>query len=416
MTGKRKNIRSKTFRRIVLLTVFLFIISAVSEIAPFTYLDFAINAADKEIDISETRMKKLQEKLEQNRRSQQENKKKIEEAENNLADEIIKKKLLDESVTLTRIEIETMNDILIENANNIREKEADIKDLEADIEDQYEAFKQRLVYAYEEGSVNYLEIILGAKSITEFLMNVERAADMFDFEQKVMRELNETAVYLKLAKERLEEKRELDIQLKNSLTVKKGDLETLAAKSASYISDLQNSKKISESTIAKNVKEEANLNKEIEDILAERARQEELKKKKLVYTGGAFLWPTDPKFNEVSSRYGPRAFDGALHRGIDIPIKFGTPIYAVAPGEVIMATFHTSYGNFVMIDHGGGIATLYAHNSELVVEDGDFVEAGQLIAKGGSTGYSTGNHCHFEVRVKGVAVDPIGEGYIKLSN
>lgn len=113
------------------------------------------------------------------------------------------------------------------------------------------------------------------------------------------------------------------------------------------------------------------------------------------------LWPVQ---GPVSSRFGPR--DGRMHEGIDIAVPHGTPVRAVAAGRVTYADWAGSYGILVTIDHGGGIETRYAHNSRVLVRPGDYVQAGQVVARSGSTGRSTGPHVHFELRVDGQAVDP----------
>ena len=121
------------------------------------------------------------------------------------------------------------------------------------------------------------------------------------------------------------------------------------------------------------------------------------------------MWPVPGNYR-VSSGYVDRTspiFGTAeFHTGIDIPANYGTSVVAAADGVVITAGWVNGYGNTVMISHGSGLVTLYGHNSSLVVSKGDSVKKGQTIAKVGSTGYSTGNHCHFEVRKDGDHVDP----------
>jgi murein DD-endopeptidase MepM/ murein hydrolase activator NlpD len=112
----------------------------------------------------------------------------------------------------------------------------------------------------------------------------------------------------------------------------------------------------------------------------------------------------ETQYNRISSDYGYRGSE--FHLGIDIPAAYGSNVYAANGGKVIKATYHYSYGNYILIDHGGGQATLYAHNSKLLVSEGDTVSKGDVIALAGSTGASTGNHIHFEVRINGVTTDP----------
>ena len=130
------------------------------------------------------------------------------------------------------------------------------------------------------------------------------------------------------------------------------------------------------------------------------------------YVGGALSWPCDIKHNTITSyfvrRVNPIYGYYENHNGIDIPLPYGSAVLAANAGTVIISEYHYSYGYYVVIDHGGGISTLYGHNSKLLVAVGDQVTKGQQIAKAGSTGYSTGNHIHFCVRENGVHVDPLG--------
>ena len=128
------------------------------------------------------------------------------------------------------------------------------------------------------------------------------------------------------------------------------------------------------------------------------------------YTGGAFRWPC-PSSTRVTSDYGTRVspMSGASsnHKGIDIPCPTGSDIVASAAGTVVVSQYSSSAGYYIMIDHGNGVSTVYMHNSQLVVSVGQSVEQGQVIAKAGSTGYSTGSHCHFGVMINGSYVNPL---------
>lgn len=121
------------------------------------------------------------------------------------------------------------------------------------------------------------------------------------------------------------------------------------------------------------------------------------------------MWPATQGFS-VSSGFGPRvsptAGASSYHQGIDIPCPLGSDIVAAEDGTVVISQYSNSAGNYIMIDHGGGVSTVYMHNSQLLVGVGATVTKGQVIAKAGSTGYSTGPHCHFGVRINGTYVNP----------
>ena len=127
------------------------------------------------------------------------------------------------------------------------------------------------------------------------------------------------------------------------------------------------------------------------------------------FNGGTFAWPT-PGYGTITSQYGGRMHPTLkvykVHTGMDIGAPMGATVVAGADGTVVKAEYNVAYGNYVVINHGNGYSTLYAHNSVLNVNKGDFVVRGQTIAKVGSTGYSTGNHLHFSVRLNGSYVSP----------
>ncbi|MDD2494331.1 MAG: M23 family metallopeptidase, partial [Tissierellia bacterium] len=148
--------------------------------------------------------------------------------------------------------------------------------------------------------------------------------------------------------------------------------------------------------------EEAQSAKIEKDILAAQRAVE--------YAGGEMAWPVPGNYR-ITSYFGgrPDPITGvwSTHRGIDIGASYGSAIVAANDGVVIFTGSHWSYGNYIIIDHGGGISTLYAHNTSLLVRNGDEVSRGEQIATAGSTGYSTGPHCHFEVRINGTITDPL---------
>ena len=135
------------------------------------------------------------------------------------------------------------------------------------------------------------------------------------------------------------------------------------------------------------------------------------------YKGGTMKWPIEGHYT-ITSNYGMRThpITGVykLHTGVDISATTGDNFTAIADGIVVKAGYNTAYGNMVIIDHGGGVQTLYAHGSEIIAQLGQEVKAGDVVLKVGSTGYSTGPHAHFEVRINGETVNPLN--YIKMQN
>ena len=182
------------------------------------------------------------------------------------------------------------------------------------------------------------------------------------------------------------------------------------------IIESQKTKKIRESFIEKLSEEEKNLQTKIDEI---NTQNEVINKQILAlaqqgidtaYIGGELAWPV-PGYTRITSKYAMRVHpitgQYKLHTGVDIGAPEGANFVAANDGIVTKAEYNTAYGNMVIIDHGGGISTLYAHGSETLVQVGQTVKRGDSVLKVGSTGYSTGPHAHFEVRINGVTTDPL---------
>ena len=171
-----------------------------------------------------------------------------------------------------------------------------------------------------------------------------------------------------------------------------------------YIYSIQSDVNKAQAALKEAEAAEKALDAELEKMLRELQQRENSQ-----YVGGTFNWPTPVSYKRISSKFGWRKLNGEdnYHGGIDIPCPTGTNITASNGGTVIKSEWHYSYGYYVLINHGGGMSTLYAHNSKLLVSVGDVVTQGQVIALAGNTGNSYGSHCHFEVRVDGTRKNPM---------
>lgn len=279
----------------------------------------------------------------------------------------------------------------------------EIETLKMDMSAREEGLNDRLRAMYKNGSVGYLDVLLGSNSISEFLNNVEMIQRIFKNDQ-------ETLKFLEEQHDVLEEKQTV-------LENEKAELGQQKAKQAEKQEALETSK-------AELQKQLDAINAEADRISAEiKARQEALAQQQAQqqqqqgnngnnggYTGGALLWPCDSTIitSEFGYRIHPLTGIWTGHTGIDIGCNMYAPIYAAEAGTVILAEEYGGYGNAVVIDHGNGMTTLYGHNEELYVSVGQRVSRGETIAGAGSTGWSTGPHLHFEVRVNGDYVDPMG--------
>ena len=299
----------------------------------------------------------------------------------------------------------------------------------------YAVFLDLLRMSYEEGTANYLEILLGAESFTDLLARIDRVSGLIRYSDKLMSVLGKQqaeldAKYAQLLKDteaheeaiKVQEAKLAEIEVWKSeneteIAIIEADIENLIGEQGTYknlaeMLDADFEAEVAAAIAAENKRrEEIAIQKELEE---ERKRQEALAE---AIRKQSYLWPLPQSWDYISYKYGYRTiselgYNNKFHYGIDVPAYRGTDIYASKAGKVLIAKYHSSYGNYVLLDHGDGYQTLYAHASKLYVKAGDYVDQGQLIAAVGTTGTSTGNHLHFEVRVNGDKRDPLD--YVKL--
>ena len=385
-------------------TVFLALLLCVTSVFVFV----PTNEVEAAVDTSKEAETALKDKIAELQKEQRDLKAKLEAAENNIAEQKNKKQYLDSLISSTETEIETATALIAEYESKIVTKNSEIEAMEADIEDNYNDMMGRLRFSYEQGNASYLELILNSDNMADFLSNTDRVQSIMEFDKSLMDELVAQLNLLETERTVLTNTLEDQKELEKSLSNKKVDLEDQKKKADQYITQLQADEKTYAAEYEKAKKAEKEANSQIEKLLAERQKSENQQ-----YWGGDFIWPVPKNITRISSYFGWRILWGRsdYHLGIDIPAAAGTDIYASNGGTVVTATYHYSYGYYVLIDHGGGFATLYAHNSRLLVKAGDVVEQGDVIAKMGTTGSSSGNHLHFEVRKNGKVQNPLN--YVK---
>lgn len=298
---------------------------------------------------------------------------------------------------------------------------AKVESIKANIESQKDNLGDRLRTMYKNGSVGFINVVLDSNNMEEFLSNMSMVQEIYKNDQKTLDNLNEQHKALETEKANLEAKKAEIETAKADLDKQKSDLE---AKKAEYKAeyDKLNDEYENLEADAQSITAIINASAGSYDSSSSESSgggggdstASESGGGESSYDGGGYSggggslgWPVSgPVTSEFGYRIHPVFGDYRGHTGIDIGVPTGTPVHAAEAGKVIMAQWYGGYGNAVMIDHGNGIVTLYGHNSSLAVSNGQTVSRGQVIAYAGSTGWSSGPHCHFEVRVGGQPVNP----------
>ena len=328
-----------------------------------------------------------------------------EELENNYdAQNDIKKEIYDLDMRLSEAQIDIDNtekeilDVLME-IDEAREK---LEEAEEKRQSLNERASDRLRFIYENGELDPLEIAGECGSISDYARYRQYAEDIMKYDAELLKELKANEECLREELERIEERSEAKTALEKFKTEKEFEMAVMYEEKNRLLEEYRQDAKRAEKELAE-LEEAAD---KVYDIIVNIEKNKEFVD---TYTGGELEWPVEGRYY-VSSGYvgriSPVGNGYEFHTGIDIPAPEGYEIRAAEDGTVINAGWINGYGNTVIIDHGGGISTLYAHNSSVEVENGQSVHRGDVIALCGSTGYATGSHCHFEVRVNGEHTDP----------
>ena len=308
------------------------------------------------------------------------------------------------------------NQELTEKKDQIEDTKSQLEDAKKQEEQQYADMKVRIQFMYENAQESYFEALFSSESFSDFLNSAEYIIQIQEYDRKKLNEYQDTVDYIENVEKQLEEdyatleeiKKEVE-QEKASVEQEKASVAALMKQRETELAGIEGNIDSAQSDAdyyAAEIKAQEEIIAEIKRIEAEKAAAG---KQDNPYTGGVFTWPC-PSSTRVTSDYGTRVspMGGASsnHKGIDIGASGGAAIVAAADGTVTTASYSSAAGNYVMIDHGGGLYTVYMHASALLVSPGQTVSAGQTIAQVGSTGISTGNHLHFGVSLNGSYVSP----------
>lgn len=356
---------------------------------------FSIVQAETETTSLQTEREKLQNQI--NEASDQ-----LEEVQEELSENLKQVQKLDEKIANSQQEIDELNIKIAQLQTSIDDVEDKLKVAEEKYDKQKKLLDNRLIAVYESSDTQYLDVILSSKSISEFLSNYFLITELATYDTELLEEMQTKKQEIELSKKRLNTTQEQLAIIKANQTKTAKILENTKTVRENFIAKLSDTEKEIQSKIDEYNTRFAEINSEILSMALQEIDSE--------YIGGELAWPV-PGYTRISSNYGMRThpITGVykLHTGVDISAPMGANFIAANDGLVTKAAYNSAYGNMVIIDHGGGVSTLYAHGSEILVQVGQIVKRGEPVLKVGSTGYSTGPHAHFEVRLNGIVTDPI---------
>lgn len=320
---------------------------------------------------------------------------------------------LDSELSSIQAKIEQYNTLITEKEAEIEESTLELEEAIAQQEEQYEAMKKRIKFMYEKGDTFYLELLLTSGGFSDMTNKADYIEALSRYDREKLEEYAQTTELIQLCKEELEAEKEVLDEAKLAVEQEESNVNTLIAEKEAQInavsgdiSDKEAAIKEYEEMIAQQNAEIAALEKAVAE---EKAKLEAENAQARVYSGGVFAFPLT-SYTRISDDYGwrihPTLGTEQFHNGVDFAAPAGTPILAAYDGDVVAAAYSSSMGNYVMIDHGSGLYTIYMHASALYVSSGQSVTKGQTIAAVGTTGRSTGNHLHFSVRLNGSYVSP----------
>ena len=324
---------------------------------------------------------------------------------------LAKKQLLDQKVTNTAAQIKNVEAQIADYAALITQTEAELLDAQQREEAQYELFCTRVRAMEERGKVSYWSVLFKAESFTDLLGRLDIVNEIMDADQAVIDQLQALQVEIEEKKASLEASKAESEAAKADLVAKKTELDAQRKEAIALVNEINDNENEYKETLDELDKEEERIQamivKKSKELAAQQAAQNGGTSNAAL---GGYIWPVSSHY--ITSTFGGRASPGGIgstnHKGIDIGrVGYTTEIHAAKAGTVIVSQYSSSYGNYVVVSHGSGNTTLYAHMSSRKVSVGAYVNQGDVLGVTGSTGHSTGPHLHFEISENGVRITPL---------
>lgn len=343
--------------------------------------------------------------------------KQIEELNSQINQDLKNLEVVEEELTQNLIQLQELNEQIQESEQELEKLNNEIKELDIDIENKQEELNEKqkecdrinklaeniIVAMYEGGEIQYLDVLMGSKNIMDFVSNYFLLSELMDYNIQLIEEATNQKKQVEELVQSLENQKQITVEKKKEQQKISQSLENTKTSKQYYVSKLTQEEK----QIQTQIDEYKSLMAEAELEIRKLSIEQNFGKD---YIGEKMIWPV-PGYKRITSKYGMRdhPITGVykMHSGVDVGAPEGTKFVAMASGVITKAEYNKYYGNMVIIDHGGGVQTLYAHGSEILVKKGDLVAQGESVLKVGSTGLSTGAHAHFEVRINGSTVNPL---------
>lgn len=394
--------KKRTFRRLgrVLLALTMAVCLTAAELTP------ALAVTQAEID-------KLKNEASELKNQKKDLQKQLDGLAGDKAAVLARRKKLDDQIETTSAQIRNAEAQITAYEALIVQTEAELADAEQREAEQYELFCKRVRVMEKRGTVSYWSVLFKADSFTDLLTRMDAVNEVMDADQKVIDDLKALQEEIAKKKASLETSKAEEESAKAELVSKKKELDQQRQEAIALVKEIEANEKEYQSTINALAQEEENILAEALRLSKKLAEEQAAQGKPVHSNPGGYIWPVDSRY--ITSTMGGRSSPGGVgstnHKGTDIGrVGYTSKIYAAKAGTVIVSQYSNSYGHYVVVSHGAGNTTLYAHMSSRKVSVGQYVNQGDVLGITGSTGHSTGPHLHFEVTENGVRVNPLNHG------
>ena len=338
---------------------------------------------------------------------------KLDALEDDKSQAVARKELLDQQIANTEAQISNVQAQIDEYTALIAQTEQELTEAEEQEAAQYDLFCDRVREMEKQGEVSYWAVLFRSTSFTDLLGRLDAVNEVMKYDQGVINDLKDLQAEIEEKKATLETSKTESESAKAELVSKQSELNTQRSEANAVIQQLSANESETEGVLADLEAQQDALWAEAQRLSDQLVAQQAASGQSTESNPGGYIWPVDSRYitSTMGGRESPGGIGSTNHKGTDIGrVGYTSSVYASKSGTVIVSQYSSSYGNYIVISHGSGNTTLYAHMSKRLVSVGDYVDQGDTIGITGSTGNSTGPHLHFEVTENGVRVNPLSHG------